>query len=77
MIFSDPQSVIQIRAIDKLPDRIFLEDIGEIKSDPLGTRTQNLLLRRQLLYPIELVDQHDSAPWADALRINPAIDGIP
>ena len=24
--------------------------------DPLGTRTRNLLLRRQLLYPIELAD---------------------
>jgi hypothetical protein len=26
--------------------------------DPPGTRTRNLLLRRQLLYPIELADQH-------------------
>ncbi len=25
-------------------------------SDPPGTRTRNLLLRRQLLYPIELAD---------------------
>ena len=26
-------------------------------SDPVGTRTQNRLLRRQMLYPVELRDQ--------------------
>ncbi len=32
-------------------------------SDPVGTRTQNRLLRRQMLYPVEL---RDHAPLSGA-----------
>ena len=34
-----------------------------LTSDPAGTRTPNLLLRRELLYPVELRD-HNSLPIA-------------